>query len=188
LSKTISDNNGIFGLPSGNYDLRADRSVANNDQRHKIYASLGWKIKKGLRLTTIFMAGSPLPYTITTGRDDNGDTNFNDRPIGIARNSERGEWQKQVDASLSYTFSFFDRQSKDSSGSYSVVTTSGDASGSFDFNSEKRFSIRLFATVQNLLNSTNFTNFVGVETSPFFRQPISSSPARTIKLGMNFRF
>jgi outer membrane receptor protein involved in Fe transport len=188
LSKTVSDHNGIFGLPVDNYDLRADRSVANNDQRHKIYGSMGWKIRKGLRLTTFFTAASPLPYTITTGRDDNGDTNFNDRPIGTARNSERGAWHRQVDASLSYTFSFIDRESNDSSGSFSVVTTSGDASGSFDFNPKKRFSVRFFATAHNLLNNTNFTNFVGVETSPFFRQATASSPARTIKLGMNFRF
>jgi len=188
LSKIVSDHNGTFGLPVDNYDLRADFSVANNDQRHKLYGSMGWKITNGLRLTTYFTAASALPYTITTGRDDNGDTNFNDRPIGLGRNSERGKWHRQVDTSLSYTFSFIDRESNNSSGSYSVVTTSNDAPGAFDFNPKKRFSVQLFATAQNLLNNTNLTNFVGVETSPFFRQATASSPARTIKLGMNFRF
>jgi hypothetical protein len=34
----------------------------------------------GIRLGTIFMASSGLPYTMTTGFDDNGDTVSNDRP------------------------------------------------------------------------------------------------------------
>ena len=188
LSKTVSDHNGIFGLPVDSYNLQAERSAANNDQRHRIYGSMGWKIRKGLRLTTFFTASSPLPYTITTGRDDNGDTTFNDRPIGTRRNTKRGAWHRQADASLSYTFSFIDRETDNSSGSYSVVTTSGDASGAFDFDPKKRFSVRFFATAQNLFNNTNLTNFVGVETSPFFSQATASAPARTIKLGMNFRF
>ena len=188
LSKTISDNNGIFGLPSDNDNLQTDRSIANNDQRHRISASIGWKIRKGLSFSTIVSANSPLPYTITTGRDDNGDTNFNDRPFETTRNSERGRWRKQVDTSLSYTFSFISRRDKGSSGSFSVVTTSDDTSGAFDFNPEKRFSIRLFATAKNLLNNTNFTNFVGVETSPFFRQAISAEPSRKIVFGIRFNF
>ena len=33
---------------------------------------------------------SATPYTIRTGRDDNGDLVFNDRPAGVGRNTERG--------------------------------------------------------------------------------------------------
>lgn len=186
FSKIISDNDGIFGLPSENNNLLADRSVAGNDQRHRISASLGWKIRKGLSLTTIFSANSALPYTITTGIDDNGDTNFNDRPLGIERNSERGKWRKQVDVDLSYTFSFINRNGKGSNSSFAIVTTSDDTS--FDFNPEKRLSIRLFVSAKNLLNNTNFTNFVGVETSPFFRQAISAERSRKIVFGLRFNF
>jgi hypothetical protein len=188
LSKAVSDADGIFNLPSDSYDLRADRSAANDDQRHRLYASFGWKVKKGLRFTTIFTSASALPYTIITGRDDNGDTNFNDRPPGVGRNSVRGAWRRQVDAELSYTFSFLDRKGGDASRSYSVVTTSGEAAGSFDFDPEKRFSVRLFVAASNVFNNANLTNFVGVETSPFFRQATAALPARAVKFGTNFRF
>lgn len=188
LSKAVSDADGIFNLPSDSYDLRADRSAANNDQRHRLYASFGWKVRKGLRLTTMLTSASALPYTLTTGRDDNGDTNFNDRPEGIGRNSVRGAWRRQVDAEVSYTFSFLNRKGGDSSRSYSVVTTSGESAGSFDFDPEKRFSVRLYATASNVFNNANPINFVGVETSPFFRQATAALPARAIKFGTSIRF
>jgi hypothetical protein len=188
LSKAVSDADGTFNLPSDSYDLRADRSAANNDQRHRLYTSFGWKVRKRLRLTTMLTSASALPYTITTGRDDNGDTNFNDRPEGIGRNSVRGAWRRQVDAEVSYTFSFLNRKGGDSSRSYSVVTTSGESAGSFDFDPEKRFSVRLYATAANVFNNTNPINFVGVETSPFFRQATAALPARAIKFGTNIRF
>lgn len=187
LAKTISDSDGIFALPADNYNLRAERSIAGSDQRHRITASLGWTIRKGLTFTTIFTASSPLPYTITTGLDDNGDTNFNDRPSGVERNSARGTWRRQLDADLGYTFSFINRNSKSASRSFAVVATADD-SGAFDFDPEKRFSIRLFVSAKNLLNHTNFTNFVGVETSPFFNQPLSAERSRKIVFGLRFNF
>ena len=188
LSKSISDNGGIFSLPSDNNNLRADQSVTSDDRRHKIYSFVGFKIRRGLRLTTTISVGSPLPFTITTGRDDNGDTNFNDRPASLRRNSGRGKWRKQLDVGLSYTFSFIDRNESDSEEGFSVVTTSEDSSGAFDFDSRKRFSIRLFANARNVLNNTNLNNFVGVQTSPFFRQPISAESSRKVTLGLTFRF
>ena len=45
---------------------------------------------QALPLGTSFRVQSALPYNITTGRDDNGDTISNDRPAGVTRNSGRG--------------------------------------------------------------------------------------------------
>lgn len=87
LSKIISDSGGIFSLPSDNYNLRKDISAADIDQRHRLNAYLTWQIKKGLRLSAIYSSNSPQPYNITTGRDDNHDTIFNDRPADVKRNS-----------------------------------------------------------------------------------------------------
>jgi hypothetical protein len=42
---------------------------------------------------------SALPYTVITGRADNGDLANNDRPPQVARNSERGSAAWTVDAS-----------------------------------------------------------------------------------------
>lgn len=189
LAKTISDSTGIFGLPSDNYNLSFDRSFAGNDRRHRFNAFTSWQIRKGLRLSAIYAARSPLPYTITTGRDDNGDTTFNDRPVGVLRNSERGAWHNQFDLNLSYIFSFINRKGGSSDKSFSVVTTSAESNSGFDLTDpEKRFSLRFFANAENLFNQTNLTNFVGVQTSPFFRQATSADQARKITFGLRFNF
>jgi TonB dependent receptor len=189
LSKTTSDNNGIFGLPSDNYNLRLDRSFANNDQRHRFSSSWSWTIRKGLRLSGNYSINSPLPFTITTGKDNNNDTVFNDRPFEVKRNSRRGTWRKQLDLSFSYAFSFIKKKNKDDGKSFGMVTNSGESATGFDFtDSDKRFSLKFYATAENLLNQTNFRNFVGVQTSQFFLKPTSSDHARKLVFGLRFSF
>ncbi|MBX7171929.1 MAG: carboxypeptidase regulatory-like domain-containing protein [Pyrinomonadaceae bacterium] len=187
-AKNMSDANGIFGMPSDNYNLRLDRSVSNLDQRHHIYASIFWKVRKGISFSTNLMVNSPLPYTITTGKDENDDTIFNDRPFGILRNSERGTWQKQVDMSLSWTFGLVKRKEGVGIPGTIVVSSSEAASGDIGISPNHKYSIKLYATANNVFNFTNFTNFVGVQTSPFFHQPISANNARRVDFGMRFSF
>lgn len=176
LAKNISDSGGSFALPSDNYNLRSDRSVANDDQRHTIYATFSWNLLKGLRLSTIYRAASPLPYTITTGRDDNGDTVFNDRPNGISRNSERGMWQKQFNASLGWQIN--------------LEKNNDNMSISSDPNSQVIKGKTLFIDIAstNIFNQTNLQTFVGNQTSVFFRQPISAAEPRRIKFNLRFSF
>lgn len=176
LAKSISDSNANFGLPSDSNNLRLDRSVSNIDQRHNVYATFGWALPKGLRFSTIARANSPLPYTITTGIDNNGDTVFNDRPIGILRNSERGTWKKQFDTSLSWQFSLEKKQEN-----LPII-----ANPNADFTKGK--TIKLMISANNIFNQTNFTNFVGVQASPFFRQPVSTDRPRRIEIGLRFSF
>ena len=103
----------------------------------------------------IFHTNSPLPYTITTGLDDNGDTIFNDRPNGISRNSERGTWQKRFDASLSWQFN---------------LGKNSDSSGFADPNSQiiRGKAIILDINSTNIFNQTNFQNFAGVPNFTIF--------------------
>lgn len=177
LAKSHSDANGYFGLPSDNYNLRLDRSISNNDQRHHVYMILGWTLTKNLRFSTIFQARSGMPFNITTGQDDNGDTFFNDRPFAFKRNSARGTWNKQLDASLSWKFSL----------------GKGVKSLQVDANPDEAVSLSgktliLEINADNVLNQTNYTNFVGVQISPFFRQPIAANNPRRINLGLKFSF
>lgn len=189
LSKIISDYDGIFDLPSDNYNLRIDRAVAGNDQRHRFSTSWTWMIRKGLRISGSYLVNSPLPFTITTGRDDNNDTSFNDRPLGIKRNSQRKTWQNQLNLSFSYAFSFIKKKKPDDEKGFGMITTSSESATGFDFtDADKRFSLKFYATAENLLNRTNFTNFVGVETSPLFLKPISSEQSRRLVAGVRFNF
>jgi hypothetical protein len=188
LAKAISDAEGIFSLPSDNYDLRLDRSVSNTDQRHLLYAFLNWKVRRGLNFSTIFKTGSPLPYTITTGRDNNGDTIFNDRPFDIKRNSLRGNWQMQIDANVSWTV-FFGSKKGSGSGPQTIILTESEASsGAFDIDPTKKFALKFYVSATNIFNQTNLKNFVGVQTSPLFGQAISADLPRRIETGLRFSF
>ena len=188
LSKTISDTNGIFGLPSDNYNLALDRSFANNDQRHRFSTSIHWELKKGLSLAAIYNVGSAFPYTITTGTDDNGDTVFNDRSSGVRRNSERGASNSQLDVGASWSFSFINFKGK-KKGLQSTTFKPGEIAQTFGLTDEnKRFSLKLYISARNVLNQTNLRRFVGVRTSPLFKQAIEANQPRRLEMGMRFNF
>lgn len=176
LSKSLSDTNGYFGLPVDSNNLRIDRSTANNDQRHFFYNTFIWSLPKRVRFSLIHQLNSSLPFTITTGKDDNGDTIFNDRPKGIQRNSERGKWNQHFNVSLSWQVNLGEKNSN------GQVT--GDSNAEF-FSGK---SIKFVINASNIFNQTNFTNYVGVQTSPFFRQPTSADNPRRIDFGLRFSF
>lgn len=188
LAKAVSDAEGIFSLPSNSYDLSLDRSVSNSDQRHRLYAFSNWNIRRGLNFSAIFKVGSPLPYTVTTGRDDNGDAIFNDRPAGVGRNSLRGDWQRQIDVSLGWTI-FLGSRKNSASGPQTIILTGSEASaGGFELDPTKRFALKFYASATNILNQTDLKNFVGVQTSPFFRRAISAGSPRQIEAGIRLNF
>ena len=74
--------------------------------RHIASAVLNTSLTKSLRLGVSTSARAGAPYTVTTGRDDNGDTVFNDRPAGARRNSVTGHGMWDVAARLTYAFGF----------------------------------------------------------------------------------
>ena len=76
-----------FSLPANNYDLAAERGPALGYPQHRFMSMANVPLKKRFRLATSLRIQSALPYNITTGRDDNGDTVSNDRPAGVTRNS-----------------------------------------------------------------------------------------------------
>ena len=49
-----------------------------------------------------------------------------------------------------------------------------------------RMTINMF--INNLTNRTNFMNYSGVRTSPFFLQPTTSQMGRRIHVGTNLKF
>ena len=188
LSKILSDSGGIFVLPTNNYDLSLDRAVSNTDQRHRLSASMNWEIKKSFSVAAIYNFSSALPYTISTGFDDNGDTVFNDRPFGIRRNSERGTSRSHLDVGASWFFSFVDFKGK-KKGLQSATFKPGEIARPHGLTDEnKRFSLKLYISARNVLNQTNLGNFVGVQTSPLFRQATLAEQARRIEMGLRFNF
>ena len=167
LANQTANFSDFFSLPTDNYNLRLERGPSSFEQRHKLNLSFNFDVLKSIKVSPSFKLESGFPYTITTGKDDNGDTVFNDRPVGTGRNTARGEWLRQVDVRLQWKLPM----------KYLGIKRV----------SEKR-SINLNANVRNLFNSTNLTNYVGVRTSPFFGQATLARPARSFELGLSFGF
>jgi hypothetical protein len=119
LSKSIDDaGNFFFSSPQDNFNVRDDRGLSDNDQRHRLVLSgtldapgadgrgAMRRAVSGFQLSYIFTYASRLPFNILTGNDRNFDTNFNDRPVGVGRNTGRGFDFASLDLRLSRRFRF----------------------------------------------------------------------------------
>ncbi|HSF25202.1 MAG TPA: hypothetical protein VLE20_13335, partial [Blastocatellia bacterium] len=175
LSKAIDDSgNFFFSTPQDNSNLRDDRGLSDNDQRHRLTLS-GWfeaprgdsKLRhafEGLQFSYIFTYASALPFNIQTGGDRNFDTNFNDRPAGVARNAGRGFDFDSLDLRLSKRFRI-----------------------------TERLGLEVLAESFNTLNRTNFqlpnnTFGPGVQPLPSFRRPNAAADPRQIQFGVRVSY
>ncbi|HYO62982.1 MAG TPA: carboxypeptidase regulatory-like domain-containing protein, partial [Pyrinomonadaceae bacterium] len=81
LNRARSDTDGPNSFPANQFDLSGEYGRSSQDIRHRFF--LGGSINAlpwGIRLSPFVQASSGRPFNITTGRDLNGDTLFNERP------------------------------------------------------------------------------------------------------------
>jgi hypothetical protein len=177
LSKAIDTaGNFFFSTPQDNFNLRDERGLSDNDQRHRLVLSGTLAatpahgrsfIRRSLaafQLGYIFTYASRLPFNVLTGGDRNADTNFNDRPAGLGRNTGRGFDFATLDLRLSRRFRFGERA-------------------------------RLETVVEafNVFNRANYqvpNNVFGNGRTPLqsFGQPLAASDPRQVQLGLRFIF
>ena len=191
--KVTNEADSPFSLPSNNFNLRADRGPAANDLHHLISGFVSKRLPSGFAISTIFQATSALPYNITTGFDDNGDTVINDRSVGVKRNSARGASRWEVGSRLSWGLDFGPDQPANAGGpQIRMVRVGGGGDGaaapSLPGASTKKYRMEFYAQAFNLLNHANLGAFSGVQTSPFFGQATSAQPPRRIEVGTRFNF
>jgi hypothetical protein len=86
-SHTNSDTDGAMSVPANNYDLSSEWGRALTDRRHVAFVGGSINLPQGIRLSPFITASSGSPFNITTGFDDNHDTEINDRPAGMSRNA-----------------------------------------------------------------------------------------------------
>jgi hypothetical protein len=164
-------------------NLRAERSLSDFDQRHKVvFAAVlesPWEHSRflsGFELSPIVSYNSGHPFNLLAGADINGDNHFtNDRPPGAARNSGLGPDYATFDMRLSRIFKIGEQ-------------------------SRLRFTAEGF----NITNRTNYAsvnNIVGAAFAPPFSvhgtaalspsQPLgftAALPKREVQLGIRFDF
>ncbi len=190
--KNTNEADSPFSLPSNNFDLRADRGPAASDMRHLISGFISKRLPAGFAISTIFQASSALPYNITTGFDNNGDTVINDRPLGVGRNSARGASRWEIGSRLSWGTDFGPAQQPNVAAPQIRMVRVGGGDGaaapSLPGMATKKYRLEFYAQAFNLLNHANLGVFSGVQTSPFFGQATSAQPPRRFEVGTRFNF
>jgi hypothetical protein len=177
LSKAIDDaGNFFFSTPQDNFNLRGEKGLSDNDQRHRLTVSgtlntpatfenrfvrdaLG-----GFQLSYIFAYASRLPFNVLAGSDLNGDSNNNDRPRGLGRNTGRG-----------FDFASFDLRL------------------ARRFRVKEKLNLELIAEGFNLFNRANYSvpnnNFgTGAQPPATFGRPTAAFDPRQIQLGFRLNF
>ena len=177
LSKSIDNaGNFFFSAPQDNFNLRGERALSDNDQRHRLTLSgtfntpptltndFARKAFGGFQISYIFTYSSNLPFNVLAGSDLNGDSNNNDRPAGLGRNTAKG-----------FDFSSFDLRL------------------ARRFQITERFNLELLAEGFNLFNRADFSvpnNTFGTGSSPLpaFGKPTAAFDPRQIQLGFRLNF
>ena len=194
-SKSDTNTTGAFSLPANGDNLDTEWGPSGGDVRHRASFSMNMSPITNLSVSLNARAQSGSPYNITTGRDDNGDGLFNDRPSGTSRNSARTAAQWDLGGRVSYAWGFGTRgQGGGMGGGPTVVIGAGGggggpmAPGFGGGAADKRFRIEVYASAQNLLNRANYVGYSGVLTSQLFGQPTSVMNPRKVQVGVRFGF
>lgn len=177
FSKAIDNTgNAFFFTPQDNFNLRDERGRGDNDQRHVLAVSgslaapetagggLLRRVIAGFQLSSIFRYGSALPFNIVTGADRNLDTNVNDRPVGVGRNTGEGFDFAALDLRLSRRIRF-----------------------------TERMGLEVIAEGFNMFNRANFqlpvTTFgTGATPNANFGRPTAAADPRQIQFGLRLSF
>ena len=80
LAKSIRDVEGFLFLAQDQLNPAAEKGLASNDRRHQLVTHLTWRLPGGVQVAGLFSVRSGTPWNVTTGRDNNLDTEQNDRP------------------------------------------------------------------------------------------------------------
>jgi hypothetical protein len=181
LAKLDNNSDGPFSIaPTG--DLAAEWGPASNDVRHRVNVSLNNQIIRNLMVSFNVNSQTADRYTVLTGRDDNGDGVFNDRPSGVGRNTLYASGQTTVNVFVAYQFAF-GRTAPQPPGI--GVFGGGNAATvrTFDLGTA-RYRLQVFVQGQNLTNAVNYLGYSGTRTSPFFGKPTAVREMRKIDVGV----
>ena len=82
-SRNRTDTTGAFAIPANGDILATEWGPGPGDVPHRVGGSFSMQPIRDMTLGMNVRALSGSPYNITTGRDDNGDGLFTDRPAGV---------------------------------------------------------------------------------------------------------
>jgi hypothetical protein len=163
LGKASNNTGGIGWMPPNSLDLRREWSRADFDRLHRFRALGTARSWFGIRIGIGIEAASGVPYSLTSGRDENRDGTARERPEEVARNTLQGP--DRVEMAVRFSREFMLKGNPDGDRSFTVM-----------------------ADAFNVLNRANYTDVVGNLSSPLFGRPMSASAPRRIQLGVRLSF
>lgn len=158
MSETERNTEDFNFFPMDNRFYDGERGPASNDSRHRVSAAFSVQLPWDIQAGTLVAARSKLPYNITTGADDNRDTQTNDRPTGVGRNSGRGASLFQADLRLTKSLRL------------------------------RGVGVELIGEAFNITNQKNWTNFTGNQRAATFGKPSGGEITRQVQLGVRVDF
>ncbi len=159
-----SNTNGIGWFPQNQYAPNDEWANASFDRRQRVGMYAMVNPKSLYNIAAGVFANTGRPWTILTGTDLYGDSLFNTRPDGVARNTET--MPSYVDVDLRWGHDFAITPNKDDDAPHV-----GFSAGAF-----------------NLLNHQNPSSIDTVDTSTTFGDVTADGPPRRIQLGMRVEF
>lgn len=145
VSYTLSSARHDLDTPVSQLDYAEAMARAGN--RHVMNSSVVYQLPAGFQFGTLFRARSATYYSVLTGRDDNNDSFFTDRPPGEERNAHEGPWSWGIDARVSKYFTLGQRR----------IELIAEA---FNVTNRPQFSIP-----ENRLTSASFGRFVAMDSN-----------------------
>jgi hypothetical protein len=186
VTRAHNDTDGDFSLsPTGTLTDQWGRSTLDLPSRLNFNV-----ISLQLKRTTVQASlnqQSGSPYTETTGFDSNGDGIFNDRPLGVERNTLRGQAQWTLSGYVAYAIPIR-RRAVPVTGVTATGFTGSSVSSVGTYSDTVRYRVTFSLQAQNITNHSNYTGYSGVLTSPFFDRPTAVLNPRRIDLGVQFSF
>ena len=181
-------NDNTFFTPQSSRTDAGEFAPRSGQGRWQVFGNGTLKLPEKLELSTNLQAQSGAPYNITTGFDNNGDGNFNDRPqyavtgdpgaiptqwgllvasggIGaFPRNAGRTPWTIHMDTNIQRKFALNNPKA--------------------DHPQALTFNVRS----SNMLNHLNVTSVGGVLGSPLFGRSYAADNGRRIEAGVRYSF
>jgi hypothetical protein len=160
----------------------AEKSLASNNRTHQVVGTITWNVPGGFQLGGIVEGRSGLPWNITTGVDNNGNSHFNDRPdLAVPDGDPRDR--------ATY-FANFNGRVGNLPRNYAV------GPGYFEVHARvskmirfSQYRLELFAEAFNLTNRVNLGSPNGnLRSSQFGRSTGLAGNPREVEIGFRFNF
>ena len=187
LSDGRTNSAGAFSPPADASGLAAEWGPTG--PAHLLVGTVTARVIEPLTIALTPRWRSGLPYTITTGRDDNGDGLFTDRPAETPRNSARTPPHWEVGARVSFVVQFgrsdMTGPRLPSAGADAESARAGSVSAG---TSGARYRVEIFASARNVTNRPSYAALGSVMGSPFFGRPTVALDPRRIDIGARVGF